>query len=364
MRCPHCQSPMSSDDARCPDCGRPLTAQKTKLAMWPTPSRWLAVTACVLAAPAWLCGLSYLTMVSSMGGEWWHGWVAGAVLWTTMAALVAAMWWIDWLGRVQILACLVLWVCLLYLITPRFGIFGVFLLIPLEGLAALAVILGAFALLLHWRCGWPARLMALLACAGLPLMLGSLSLLGSAHAVHEARLWAESKRRPPMALPAEQRRYFVRTETNRGLSLPQKTFCVVAPAGGPVPTPEEAAGLVGPIAAEDIRPGTFLLRLGFDPGSAYYERVARIEHPVIGREGGSAVIPESWPYQQIGVVYPGESYLTPKSGRADAQPIPVGDVRVGMYLQICEGRVPTVGVLLSEPIKIHYEKVIEVEFAR
>jgi hypothetical protein len=335
-------------------------ATKNERTMRPERSRWPAVTACALATPAWMCGLFYLALVLTMHSTWRGAWVAGALMAGAMALLVYALRRIDWLGRLQVLACLAVWIGLLNVITPAFGILGYLLIIPLAVLAALGLMLGAVAFMLHWHGGWPARLMALLACSGLPLFLGSLSLLGSAHRAHEAKLIAESKARPPKAIPPEQRRYFVRTEDKRTLSLPQNAYCVVAPAGGPVPTPEEAASLVEPIAAEDIRAGTFVLRLGHEPGYAYYERLVRVEHPAPGRSAGSAAIPESWPYQPI-FVYPGESYLTPRRGRDHARPISVRDLKAGMYLQICKGRVPTRGTLLVEPIIIHYEKVTRVE---
>jgi hypothetical protein len=361
MRCRHCQSPMMSDDAVCPDCGHPLGGPKGSVGGRPKSSRGLALVACLLATPAWFVAIPFLTMTAQAGGAWWHGLVAFAVLAAAIAAMVVAVRLIDALDLVKVLAFLGLWGWALAVATPMFGLFGFLLLYPIGLMAALAAILGLLALALNWRAGWPARVLALLSCAGLPLLIGSVCLLGNAHAAREARQMAQTKRMMPgKALPHEQRRYDIRTEGKHSLSFPRNAYCVVAPADGPVPTPEEAGDLVGPIAAEDIRVDTFLLAcLSFNQRYANYERVARIELPTIGRKDGYLLISESWPNQPLGV-YPGESYLTPRSGRADAQPIRVGDVKVGMYLQLCEGRQPATGVLLVGPVTIHYEKVISV----
>ena len=113
-------------------------------------------------------------------------------------------------------------------------------------------------------------------------------------------------------------------------------------------------------AAEDIRPGTFLLRSGMEAGNTYYERIERIEPSAIGLPGGMVLIPDSWPHQQIGVASAGDSFLGPGADREEARPIPVEDVRVGMYLQICEGRTPMASPLLNTLVAARFEKVTSI----
>jgi hypothetical protein len=352
---------MMSDDALCPDCGLPLGTPKGSVDGRPKSVPGLALVACLLATPAWFLAIPFLTMAAQVGGSWRHALAAGAVLVAAVAALVVAVRLIDALDLVKVLAFLGVWGWVLAVATPMFGLLGFLLLYPIGLMAALAALLGLLALVLDWRAGWAARVLALLSCAGLPLLIGSVSLLGNAHAAREARQMAQTKpMMPGKALPPEQRRYDIRTEGEHSLSFPRNAYCVVAPADGPVPTPDEAGDLVGPIAAEDIRVGTFLLAcLSINQKYANYERVARIELPTIGRKDGYLLISESWPHQPLGV-YPGESYLALRTGRTEAQPIPVGDVQVGMSLQLCEGRLPATGVLLVGPVVIHYEKVISV----
>jgi hypothetical protein len=358
MKCPLCRSPVPRGDATCPNCGKNVAAWEYEIDTRPEASRKLATIACALATPAWICGLSYLLMVPSRQGGWLHGLAAVAVLLATLAALGAALWAIDGLGRLQVAGCVAAWIALLGVVTPSFGIFGFLLLIPFAGLAALAVLLGLAALVQHWRDGWPARSMALLACAGLPLLLGSLSLMGGAHAVRQARLDAQPK--VAMNIPPEQERFFVHLEGGRHIALPRKTYCVVAPEGGPVPTPEQAAGMVAPIAAEDLKPGTFLLRNGMDGSYAVCERLDRVEPSTTGRPDGMVLVPESWPHQLIGVAYPGDSFLGPLADREEARPIPVEDVRAGMYIQVCQGRTPRVGLMLIELVSARFEKVTSI----
>ena len=190
MSCPHCRSPMTSDDAICPDCGRPRPVSQGPVVARARPSRGLSLVACLLAAPAWLVAIPGLLMTAQVGGSLRHILVAWAVLVAVIAALYFAVRQIDDRDLVLILASLGLWAGGLAVAASMFGFMAFLLLAPIGALAAVAALLGVEALVLDRRAGWSARTPALLACAGLPLLIGSLSLLGAAHAVPRAEQMA------------------------------------------------------------------------------------------------------------------------------------------------------------------------------
>src|SRR3954463_7532798 len=122
MKCPLCRSPVPRGDATCPNCGKDRAACDYEFDTRPEASRKLAVIACALATPAWICGLSYLALVPSMQGGWLYGLAAAPTLLATLAALGAALWAIDGLGRLHVAGCVAAWIALLSVVTPSFGI--------------------------------------------------------------------------------------------------------------------------------------------------------------------------------------------------------------------------------------------------
>ena len=94
--------------------------------------------------------------------------VAWAVLVAVIAALYFAVRQIDDRDLVLILASLGLWAGGLAVAASMFGFMAFLLLAPIGALAAVAALLGVGALVLDRRAGWPARTLALLACAASP----------------------------------------------------------------------------------------------------------------------------------------------------------------------------------------------------
>ena len=175
MRCPVCGSPLSNSDRTCPDCGWHRGGAKALADKPPARSRGPAVLACLLGTPAWLVALPCLCLSIGVRGEW--RWLEPfGVLTAAISLFLVLIRRIEWDGLALVIASVAGWLLIARLVMPL-GFLSFLALLPIGAMAAVAAILGGWALVRDGDGDTTTQAMALLGCSSLPLFLAAIYLL-------------------------------------------------------------------------------------------------------------------------------------------------------------------------------------------
>ena len=234
MRCPVCGSPLSNSDRTCPDCGWHRGVAKALADMRPARSRGPAVLACLLGTPAWLVALPCLCLSIGVRGEW--RWLEPfGVLTAAISLFLVLIRRIEWDGLALVIASVAGWILIARPVMSTLGFLSHFALLPIGTMAAVAAILGGWALVRDGDGDTTTQAMALLGCSSLPLFLAAIYLLNCS-------LGPQPSWSPP----------------------------VLVPPGRPIPSPKAAVDLVG-VAAPSPRNPVVRFR-DVDRGPDQFER--------------------------------------------------------------------------------------------
>jgi hypothetical protein len=222
--------------------------------MRPARSRGPAILTCLLGTPAWLVALTFLGVSIGLRGGW--RWLeAVGVLIAAIGLFLVLIRRIEWDGLALVIASVAGWILIARPVMSTLGFLSYLALLPIGTMAAVAAILGGWALIRDGDGDTTTQAMALLGCSSLPLFLAAICLLFCGQ---DARRPEPRHKMQPIprerTIPKSQGTRRVCTRCGRSITFHQKTSCVLVPPGRPIPSPKAAVDLVGVAAPSPRNP--------------------------------------------------------------------------------------------------------------